>query len=435
MGLTTSHEGGALPVRQGPPGQFGPPGEFGPPGWQAPSAIERGLYEAKERGDWPAYYDLLARVDLYMMQSRAHVDANPGSSLFHPYWNPGTQTMCLAVYTAGMLPQPLPDPVYNGYDLDWFAEVWTTQDPPYLVVNPGSPCEGVLPAGPEGRALWRRHSEAVADRDPAADTVHTLEQGGPLTGRVAFGLAAGAHIAVANGRFWNAMAYHGGGYAAEKRSLERWWGVTTREQWQSTQQRLLAADMVSGVWEFVLRLRSGMALDFAGPVEADHWRQAAANVVRRRAEAAAQPRLTPDGVTEGSPLSPAELEGQVAGVQRLIGRITRYEARFRADGLLPDGGYVRSVEAWDYGRASGMARWGLGARLCTPAEAEAAVVRAGRLVHDNYRSWEDFSAGYVLGRCLHFDDEEFGEWYESVLAVHRLLTTDPTSPWRTLPWV
>lgn len=422
MGWTTGDVEGALPAWQGVQG------------WDAPSAIERGLYEAKARGDWPAYYDVVARADLYMMQSRAYVDTSSGHSRFHPYWNPRTQTMCLAVYTAGMLPAPQPDPVYNGYTLGWLARVWEPHDPPYLVVNPGSPCEGVLPAGPEGRQLWQQHYAAVESHGLAPDAIHTLERGGPLSGRVAFGLAAGAHIAVANGRFWNSMAYHGCGYTDEKRTLERWWGVTTREQWQKSQHRLLAADMVSSVWEFVLQLRRGMALDFAGPIEADHWRRAAENVVRRRAEAAVQPLLTPDGVTQGSTVSTSELEGQVAGVHRLIGRITRYEARFRADGLLPEGGYVRSVEAWDYGRASGMARWGLAARLCTLAEAEAAVVRAGRLVQANYRSWEDFSAAYVLGRCLHFDEEEFGEWYETVLATHRVLTTDPASPWNTLPW-
>ncbi|MEU2022580.1 DUF1266 domain-containing protein [Streptomyces sp. NPDC016469] len=423
MGWTAGDDGGAAP---GPvaPAQ----------GWQAPSAVERGLYEAKARGDWPAYYDLVARADLYMMQSRAFVDANPGRSSLHPYWNPQTRTMCLAVHTGGMLPPPVDDPVYNCYDLGWFAEIWQQGDPPYLVVNPGSPCEGILPAGPEGRALWKRHAAPVERPGLARDAVHTLETGGPLSGHVAFGLAVGAHINVRNGHYWNAMAYHGSGYRIEKQTLERWWSVTTREEWQVTQEQLLRAGMVSDVWEFVLRLRRSMALDFAGPVDVDHWRQAAANVVRRRVEAAAEPRLTEDGVTRGHTVTSAELEGQVTGVQRLIGRIARYEARFRADGLLPESGYVHSVEAWDYGRASGMARWGLAARLCSLREAEAAVLRAGRLVQVNYRSWEDFSAAYILGRCLHFDEEEFGDWYATALATHRALTTDPSSPWRTLPW-
>ncbi|MFK0257111.1 DUF1266 domain-containing protein [Streptomyces sp. NPDC090445] len=419
MGWTVGREGGTSPgLRE----------------WQAPSAVERGLYEARMRGDWPAYYDLVAQADLFMMQSKAAVDANRGTSRFHRYWNPQTGTYCLAVYTAGMLPPPAPDPVFNAYSLGWFAGVWEAGDPPYLVVNPGSPCEGVLPTGPEGRELWRRHYAKVERRGLARDAVHTLEIGGPRHGRVAFGLAVGAHISVRNGRFWNALAYHGSGYTAERETLEEWWGVTTREDWLETQEQLLGARLVSGLWQFVLRLRREMALDFAGPVDADHWRTAAAHVVRRRAEEAAEPELTPDGVDRGRVVTASEVESGVERVQRLIGRITRYEARFRADGLLPERGYVRTIEAWDHGRASGMARWGLAARLCSLQEAEAAVVRAGRLVHANYRSWEDFSAAYVLGRCLHFDEEQFGEWYETVLRVHRVLTTDPASPWRTLPW-
>nr|WP_326733369.1 DUF1266 domain-containing protein [Streptomyces sp. NBC_01022] len=265
--------------------------------------------------------------------------------------------------------------------------------------TPAAPAKASCRPG-QRAALWQRHSALVERPGLAQDVVHALEMGGPRSGPVAFGLAAGAHINVRNGRSWNALAYRGSGYRNEKRTLERWWGISIREDWQDTQEQLLRAGMVCGVWEFVLQLRRSMALDFAGPIDIDHWRQAAANVVRRRTEAATEPCRTADGLTQGRTVTAAELEGQVTGVQRLIGRIARYEARFRADGLLPEGGFVQSIEAWDYGRASGMARWGLAARLCSLQEAEAAVVRAGRLVQLNYRSWENFSAAYVLGRCL-----------------------------------
>jgi Protein of unknown function (DUF1266) len=121
-------------------------------------------------------------------------------------------------------------------------------------------------------------------------------------------------------------------------------------------------------------------------------------------------------------------------VQQLIGRITRYEARFRADGLLAEGKHVRSVLASDYGRASAMARWGLAARFGDLAETESAVLRAGRNSQATHHSWEDFSAGYILGRCLHFDEEEFGDWYQDVLNAHQILTSDPGSPWLNIPW-
>ncbi|WP_282696373.1 DUF1266 domain-containing protein [Streptomyces sp. CC208A] len=405
-------------------------------GWQAPSAIERGLYEARVRGDWPAYYDLVAQADLYVVQSRTLSDAEPDTFYWHPTWNPGTRSDCLAVYTAGMLPAPVPDPVFDTCDLGWLAERWGPTKPPYLVVNPGSPCEGVIPASPEGLALWRWHHDARGQRTHglAQYAVHTLEVGGPRQGQVAFGLGVGAQLFVQNGQFWNSLANHGGGYVKEKKALDRWWGITDRAEWLDALERLLRADMVSSVWEFVLQLRHAMARDFAGPVSTDHWREAAERVIRARAEEAAQPRLMPDGVTQGRVTSTATLESEVAGVQRLIGRITRYEARFRADGLLAEGAYIRSVDAWDYGRASAMARWGVATRLGSVAEAESAVIRAGRLVQVNYRSWADFSASYALGRCLQFDEEEFGDWYEESLRTHRVLMTDPTSPWLTIPW-
>ncbi|MFI6650495.1 hypothetical protein ACIBI8_23135 [Streptomyces sp. NPDC050529] len=68
----------------------------------------------------------------------------------------------------------------------------------------------------------QRHSAPVERPGLAQGVVHTLEMGGPRSGPVAFGLAAGAHINVRNGHYWNALAYHGSGYRNEKRTLERW---------------------------------------------------------------------------------------------------------------------------------------------------------------------------------------------------------------------
>ncbi|MBB4982284.1 hypothetical protein [Streptomyces nymphaeiformis] len=124
--------------------------------WQPPSAIERGPYEARLRGNWPVYYDSVA--DLHPPQPR-HTADQPDVTIFSPYRDPRTRSACLAVHTAGMLPAPVPDPVFVIRDLGWFERVREPGDPAYLVVNPGSPCEGVLPATPEGRALWRYHFE------------------------------------------------------------------------------------------------------------------------------------------------------------------------------------------------------------------------------------------------------------------------------------
>ncbi|WP_424889523.1 DUF1266 domain-containing protein [Streptomyces sp. XH2] len=429
---------GMLNVEEGPVGR-----PATPPPWTAPSEIERRLYEAKTRGDWPAFFDVLAGTNLFLAVSRRQADSAPDAVFFTPYWNPQTNTQCLAVFTEGMLPVPVPDPVFVSRSLEWYGRAWQDADPPFLAVNPGSPCEAFLPTTPAHRAVWRQHHErarnarsadSACGQSHAHGTLRALHVGGPLHGPVAHGLACGALLFVKNGELWNSMAYHGTGYHHERHRLAEFWGVTSREEWSRSQEQLLNADMVSDVWQFVLGVRHALARDFAGAVTVEHWRESAERVLRRRIEEAGEARITPEGVTQGRTVSAAEAESQVAGVRRMIGRIARYEARFRADGLLPEGSFIRTTEAWDYGRASGMARWGLGARFCTLEEAEQAVLRAGRAAQSAYRSWEDFSAGFTLGRCLHFDEEEFGSWYQEMVDAHRLLTTDPASPWLNIPW-
>ncbi|MGP3975513.1 DUF1266 domain-containing protein [Streptomyces sp. 8N114] len=404
------------------------------PVWaEAPSEVERRLYEAKCRHDWAAYMDVLAGQYLYRLASRPWLDANPGRvpARMQPVWRPEVQGWCAAVYTEAMLPAPIEDPVFISESLGEYARGWSQQDPPWLAVNPGSPCEAYFPASQSLCALWQQHADRVPEVAPNL-TLRTLWMGGPRTGAVARGLACGALLSVKNGQHWNSLG-HGLGYNDERRLLDRWWSCTTRQTWRSHQEELLRGEMSSPVWEFTLGLRHSLAQDFGGQVEPAHWRQAAERVLRKRV-ATATIELTPDGVTRSEGPSEEEVEWQIDGVKRLIGRITRYEARFRADGLLPEGRFVRSVAAWDYGRASNMARFGLAARFCTLEEAEGAVLRAGRVSTIGYRSWEDFSAAYVLGRCLHFDEEEFGPWYEEMLTAHRLLTTEPESPWLTIPF-
>jgi len=407
------------------------------PGWQPPGVVERTLYEAKLRGDWPAFFDALAGADLFIAESAEWAEAYPETPQCLPYWYSQVRANCLPVLTEGMLPAPEPETLFWNTSLDWFADGWRDRGTSWIVVNPGSPCEVFFPATPAHRALWQEHVRRLAQSDCGHPHDHmrlrALEGSGAATGAVAHGLGLIALLSVNNGELWNNMAYHGMGHTGEKRRLKDWWGVTSREEWRDCQRRLLDADMVSGAWEFVLGVRRSLSRDFGGHVEMDQWRQAAEKVLRRGAEGT-EYRLSADGVTKVGPRDSAEVAAQIAGVQRLIGRIARYEKRFRADGLLAEGKFVPSVEAWDYGRAAGMARWGLGARFCDQREAESAILRAGKLSRANYRSWEEFSASYILGRCLHFDEEEFGTWYQDMLEAHRILSTDPGSPWLTVPW-
>ncbi|WP_254068631.1 DUF1266 domain-containing protein [Streptomyces sp. TM32] len=112
--------------------------------------------------------------------------------------------------------------------------------------------------------------------------------------------------------------------------------------------------------------------------------------------------------------------------------MTRYEERFRADGLLPADGQVASLVALDHAHAVGLVRWGLSARLCAPPQAEHAVVQAGARAREAYGSWEEFAAGHALGRMLAFDNGAFGPEYAQAVHLHRVLIQDPSSPWRGL---
>ncbi|MBO8201324.1 DUF1266 domain-containing protein [Streptomyces smyrnaeus] len=68
-----------------------------------------------------------------------------------------------------------------------------------------------------------------------------------------------------------------------------------------------------------------------------------------------------------------------------------------------------------------------------PEEAREALRAIGAAAAEEYDTWTDFSLGYVLGRCLHFDEDTLGSWYREVRASHRLLTTHRKSSWTTVP--
>jgi hypothetical protein len=411
------------------PAGFGPPI---PPSWTPPSEVEQALLDAKSREDWPAYFETLARNRLYFEVGREQEDARFSRGLVPFRRDPRVAGGWVwPVYTEGVLPAPEPHRVFDWKKLKWIARDWNSNYPETIVVNPGTPCEAFLPAAPPHSWAWARYAKQ-SDGPSDAAALRTLRVGGPLEGPVAHGLACGAHLIVHQGRFWNAVAYHGHGYRADRRMLRAWWGITSHQEWQSQLRALLTTDGARPVWEFALGLRRAIARDSGGHVETGHWWDAAARVLRQRA--GREIVLAPDGVTKVAPTSAAETEAHIKDVQHLIGRISRYEARMRADGILGEGKYVSSADAWDLGRASCMARWGLSTRYCDLTEAEAAVVEAGYRAARCYESWEDFSVGYILGRCLHFDNEEFGSWYQEMVIVHRILTSDPGSPWLNIPF-
>lgn len=384
--------------------------------WQPPTTVEERLYAAGLHGDWPAYFEVVAGTDLFLPMSRELADAVPGRLRFSPFHHPEVKGPCLPVFTRGMLPPPVDDRVFERSTLAGLAKHWP-RPARWLAVNPGTPVETLLPADPR---KWKRQAKHVVE-ERQLKTLWTGHRSGPI----AHGLACGALLMVNNGAIWNHLGWQSGGYSEEKELLRAWWGVTSRAQWQEILQRLLTGQVISPAWEFVLRVRQAMVQEFGSTPNPVAWREAAERVLlSRTAEVVDRTGRPPE----------FDLDADIALTHELIGQVLRYEARFRADGLLTDDGVVRSVLAWDMGRASCMARWGLGTRFAELGETEQAVLRAGEGARRVYDSWGEFAAGYVLGRCLHFDSEEFGDWYTEMVTVFRILTTDPESPWLSVPW-
>lgn len=232
--------------------------------------------------------------------------------------------------------------------------------------------------------------------------------GGPFYGPLAHGFACGAHIPVHVSRPWNGLDDPLHDYLDDRESLADSWGVVTPQDWSRQVEYLLAGLNTGPEVDAVLDERRRL-LARPGHFDTETWRRATAE--RARAQ-----RLPEDELVA------------------LVGVITRYESRFRADGILPPDGMVTSVSGYDFGRAVNLARWGHGAGFCDRRTAEAVVLRVGELCRRHYSSWADLSAGYVLGRVIRYDDEQFGHLYVSVRGPHRLLMTDRSSPWWNLPF-
>ncbi|MER6998969.1 DUF1266 domain-containing protein [Streptomyces sp. NPDC000410] len=385
--------------------------------WQAPTDLEQHLYKLSRSGNTYGYLRTLATEGVYYpVAMPAALAAGPGEYPMLTVDTPDGRVVA-QVYTAGVLPRPHPALVYEFVTLGGLATI-LPEHVDVLVVNAQTPCEHFLLTDEDEREVWGDLHRELYDPDGYSDRVVTRRTGAPASHAHLHGLACGAHLCYANGDAWNTLDWHGTGYHGEVERIAESWGVNSREDWLGMQERLLGREVSPWVWDFVLGARSALIQAGHGhPVDPAAWRNCVESTLRDQFDE------TGSGFDEA-----------VRKMRGLVGEVLRYEARFRADGLLPPDGYVRTVAAWDLGRASKMARWGRGARYATEAEMHEAVAAAGRAARAAYGSWEEFSAGYVLGRCLHFDEERFGSWYTEVLEAHRALTTDPDSPWLTVPF-
>ncbi|MFE4020839.1 DUF1266 domain-containing protein [Streptomyces sp. NPDC059101] len=349
-----------------------------------PTETERRLYEATARGDGDGQVAAIAGEDLYLAVPQQGQEPLP------VYDDPVAGGKCIPVLTRGMLPPWEPQRFFDRVSVEELAQDWPN-DKWRLAVNPGTPFASYLFATPAHRAGWLRMRAQLGVRPGGLLVTH---YGGPLHGPVAQGLACGAPLAVHHSVPWNELGTAFLDYSTDAETLRAQWSVADPMSWQQRFDQLLGGQFVPAETEAALRARAG----------------------------APGPGATGDTPADGA-AAPAVPE-----------LVDRYEERFRTDGLLPAGGRVGSLAALDLVHAVGLVRWGLGARLCAPPQAEQAVTRVAGRAAEVYGSWEEFAAGYALGRALAFDGGWFGPAYAEAVHLHRALTQDPASPWRVLPF-
>lgn len=93
----------------------------------------------------------------------------------------------------------------------------------------------------------------------------------------------------------------------------------------------------------------------------------------------------------------------------------------------------KTLIGWDYCRIISLSRWGYTFGIMSESEAWSKIMEAARMLQQNLSSWEDLGTNYMTGREFWSKQEtdETGSAYDKNL---RKLLTDPTSPWKTLPW-
>jgi hypothetical protein len=247
----------------------------------------------------------------------------------------------------------------------------------------------------------------------------------PADPLVAHGLGVGAILTVCNGEQVNSVTNRPIGPNettdsmrepnSGRRILLDFWEIENHERWADEIDALLTGmntgRTIGCLGQAELEVRHRMAVGWGKPqIPATVWLAAMSAAMERVG-------VHPDFAAKSV---------------ELARRALRYEARMQADGLLPENGWVTSMLAYDYGRAVSVACWGLQAGFCEREEAEWVIRSASLAAQRDYVSWEHLAAGYILGRVMRFDGEEFGKFYFDSLDAHRSIFGDPRSPWRAL---
>lgn len=212
-----------------------------------------------------------------------------------------------------------------------------------------------------------------------------------LTVAEQFAVACGAHLTIINGGYLNTIDT-----GLETETLHEilgWWDFNDRESALKTINRLF---------------KTGHRLYFNHIV----------NVTAKYPEEEWDAQLVALAREQGLTVDLVQFKNNIiAGYTRMM------EIDF-----IEEGHVISTIGAWDVGRLINVCRWSCDLGYISEAEARQITLQASQFLQPAYRSWEDMSLGYLMGRQM------WGGSMDDVESVHQLLLADPTSPWRTIPY-
>jgi Protein of unknown function (DUF1266) len=94
---------------------------------------------------------------------------------------------------------------------------------------------------------------------------------------------------------------------------------------------------------------------------------------------------------------------------------------------------TKSILAWDLIRYISLCRWGVLAGYMFEADAWRQVMPAAQQLQQAFDSWQDLQKNYLIGREF-WSLEQTRKSGARFQAAYDKLSTDPSSPWNTIPW-
>ena len=301
--------------------------------------------------------------------------------------------------------------ITNGYELGLRSEfLWEDGDPEgaakdYTAIIDSQPknsgwfysrarCYLALEKVKEARADFDLANKYEPNNDWYSDWIETVDDlEYDLSHRVRtpaqqWALACSAQLFAANGHGLHSLsgrALTEANKLSKKQSLTRSWGITSRADLLNQLKNLNNGGGHDGLWQSYLRIKRGEI---------------------RPEQAAAVARDL--------------LRGHF---KERMAVIDEYGGVFGDRGLC----------AWDLCRYINLVRWGYLIGFVSEKEAYSLMMPVAIKIQKKYSSWEQMNEEYLIGRRFW----SYKEWKDDIARTNRitkLLLTQKTSPWVTLPW-